>query len=75
MSGKEKKKILKVAAAIELVHLFLLAHDDIIDRGEMRHGEKTLNSFFAKKKFAAKDALHFGNADDLSQQQPKQWGH
>jgi len=62
VGGKEKKKILKVSAAIELVHLFLLAHDDIIDRGNLRHGEKTLNSFFAKKKFATKDALHFGNS-------------
>jgi geranylgeranyl diphosphate synthase type I len=62
VGGREKKKILKAAAAIELVHLFLLAHDDIIDRGKSRHGQKTLNVFFADEKIAGKDAEHFGNS-------------
>lgn len=47
--GKDRTKIIKAAAAIELVHLYLLVHDDIIDRGNIRHGEMTLNAWFAKK--------------------------
>ena len=63
--GKDKKKIFKVAAAIELVHLFLLVHDDIIDRGNLRHGEATLHQMLAKKyqkKLGTSEALHFGNS-------------
>ncbi len=63
--GKEKTKILKIAAAIELVHLFLLMHDDIIDRGQLRHGEMTLHEMFAKKyakKGRADAAEHFGES-------------
>lgn len=60
--GGNRKKILKIAAAIELVHLFLLAHDDVIDRGEIRHGEKTLNAFFKAKNFTKNDREHFGNS-------------
>lgn len=65
VGGKEKKKILKIAAAIELVHLFLLVHDDIIDRGNLRHGQETLHKKFARKKrknISASEAEHFGNS-------------
>jgi len=55
--GKEKAKALKVAAAIELVHLFLLVHDDIIDNGGTRHGKTTLH-----KKYAEKAKRFFGGA-------------
>lgn len=63
--GKEKKKIMKIAAAIELVHLFLLVHDDIIDRGDLRHGQVTLHRAMAKKyakKKVETDDAHFGNS-------------
>ncbi|NTV41133.1 MAG: polyprenyl synthetase family protein [Candidatus Moranbacteria bacterium] len=59
VGGKEKKKILKVACAIELLHLFFLIHDDVIDRGDLRHKEKTINKFFFKK--ATQESEHFGN--------------
>lgn len=65
VGGKEKKKILKVSAAIEMVHLFLLIHDDIMDRGETRHGEKTLHRAFSskKQKYGLKnDEDHFGES-------------
>lgn len=57
LGGKEKTKALTVAAAIELVHLFLLVHDDIIDNGEIRHGKTTLH-----KKYAQKAQRFFGGA-------------
>lgn len=63
--GKEKKKILKVATAIELVHLFLLIHDDIIDRGDLRHGQLSLHRMFAKKyqkKYSIDGADHLGQS-------------
>jgi len=65
VGGKQQKKILKVAAAIELVHLFLLVHDDIMDRGELRHGQKTVHKMFAQKKqknISVEDAKHFGES-------------
>ncbi|HEX8974846.1 MAG TPA: polyprenyl synthetase family protein [Patescibacteria group bacterium] len=62
--GREKKKIMKVAVAIELVHLYLLVHDDIIDRGDLRHGEMTLHEFFAhkKKKTSPEEKKRFGDS-------------
>ena len=62
--GREKKKILKVAGAIELLHLFFLIHDDIIDHGSLRHGQKTVHEYFAKKikKADVSIAEHFGNS-------------
>lgn len=69
LGGKEKKKILKVAAAIELVHLFLLIHDDVMDRGNLRHGQKTIHKLFAstkKKSVFAKDAAHYGDSIAIS---------
>lgn len=65
VGGKEKKKILKVAAAIELVHMFLLVHDDIMDRGNLRHGQETLHKLFARKKrrnISTSEADHFGDS-------------
>ncbi len=63
--GKEKKKILQIAVAVELLHLFFLIHDDIIDCGQLRHGQETLQKFFAKKKNGQTNVIeseHFGNS-------------
>lgn len=63
--GKERKKILKTSISIELVHNFLLMHDDIIDRGQKRHGVETVNSKYAglgKIFFDEKNARHFGDS-------------
>lgn len=65
VGGKERKRILKVAAAIELVHMFLLIHDDIMDRGNLRHGQETLHKTFAQKKrknISVAEAEHFGDS-------------
>ncbi len=65
VGGKEKKKILQVAVAIELLHLFFLIHDDVIDCGDLRHGQETLQKFFAKKKNGRTNVIeseHFGNS-------------
>lgn len=63
--GKDRKKILKTSISIELVHNFLLMHDDIIDHGKKRHGVETINSKYAKIGrifFGPENAQHFGNS-------------
>lgn len=63
--GKDKERIMKTAVSIELIHLFLLIHDDVIDRDDMRHGVKTLNSQYAdlsRNMFLADDHGHYGNS-------------
>ncbi|PIR73608.1 MAG: polyprenyl synthetase family protein [Candidatus Moranbacteria bacterium CG10_big_fil_rev_8_21_14_0_10_35_21] len=63
--GKEKEKILKTAVSIELIHMFLLIHDDIIDRDGKRHGMETVNLHYEKigKKLFPKNSVdHFGNS-------------
>lgn len=63
--GVDKERLLQTAISIELVHLFLLIHDDIIDRDSLRHGVMTLHERYAewgRKKFALENPVHFGNS-------------
>lgn len=64
-NGKEEEKILDAAISIEFIHAFLLMHDDIIDRDDLRHGVTTLHRYYAdmgKRFFPHKDTEHFGNS-------------
>ncbi len=61
--GTEEEKILETSVAVELIHAFLLVHDDIIDRDELRHGVPTLHrryADFGKRFFPNTDTEHFG---------------
>lgn len=63
--GTEEEKILDASISVELIHAFLLVHDDIIDRDEIRHGVPTLHrryEEFAKKHFLGNDHVHFGES-------------
>lgn len=64
--GKEKKKILEACVSIELIHAFLLIHDDVMDRDKKRHGQDTINEIYrkiGKMIFPQKiNATHFGNS-------------
>lgn len=63
--GKYKKRMLKTAVSVELIHFFLLIHDDIMDRDFKRHGRDTIHFAYqkmAKKIFPKKDSAHFGNS-------------
>ena len=63
--GQDGQDILEVSMSIELVHSFLLIHDDIIDRDEKRHGVETIHERYRKigqRVAPHKDALHFGNS-------------
>ena len=40
------ERVMKLAAAIEILHTATLMHDDVIDESEMRRGRKSTNSLF-----------------------------
>jgi geranylgeranyl diphosphate synthase, type I len=63
--GKEREKIFKTTVSIELVHAFLLIHDDIIDRDLKRHNVETIHYTYTKmgkRIFPRSDYAHFGNS-------------
>ncbi|MDQ1283721.1 MAG: hypothetical protein QG620_69 [Patescibacteria group bacterium] len=63
--GKDGKEILEASMGIELIHSFLLIHDDIIDRDATRHGISTLHETYKKigcRIAPGKNAEHFGNS-------------
>ncbi|MBP9686586.1 MAG: polyprenyl synthetase family protein [Candidatus Doudnabacteria bacterium] len=43
--GKQDSAIREVGMGLELLHLFALAHDDVIDRGKTRHGVVTTQEY------------------------------
>lgn len=64
-SGKEKEKMLKTAVSIELIHIFLLIHDDIIDQDNTRHGISSVHFRYGelgRRIFRNKDFKHFGES-------------
>jgi geranylgeranyl diphosphate synthase, type I len=63
--GENNDEIMRVSMSVELLHSFLLIHDDVIDRDASRHGVATIHERF--KKISAKygvssDHEHFGNS-------------
>ncbi len=66
--GKEIKKITEASISIELTHIFLLIHDDIIDRDNFRHGVQSIHMRYekmARKFFKGTEPAHFGNSMGL----------
>lgn len=60
-----KEKIIEASMSIELTHIFLLIHDDIIDRDDFRHGIQTIHKKYeclAKKYYKKVDPKHFGDS-------------
>lgn len=43
---RSDENVLKVSAAFEILHRFLLVHDDIFDRDQLRHGGPTLEKAY-----------------------------
>lgn len=63
--GKDKRKMLQASISIELVHAFLLMHDDIIDKDDYRHGTETMHARYEKigKRFLrSANPEHFGSS-------------
>jgi len=46
---KKRNEIIKLGAVVELMHSLLLIQDDIIDKSELRRGEKSLHILLAEK--------------------------
>ena len=44
-----QKQVRAVAAALELLHVATLLHDDVIDEADMRRGQETLNSRYGNR--------------------------
>ncbi len=47
--GRISPNAVKIAAAIEIIHLATLVHDDVIDNAELRRGEITLQKKYGKR--------------------------
>jgi len=47
ISGKARPEAVTFAAAVELIHLATLVHDDAVDHSVLRRGMPTLNSLFS----------------------------
>jgi geranylgeranyl diphosphate synthase type I len=46
--GREREKMLKASVSVELIHAYLLIHDDIIDNDNKRHGIDTVHCRYQK---------------------------
>ena len=72
ISGIMEKEIIRMAAAVELIHAASLIHDDIIDEDMLRRGQKTLNNVYGNKiAVLAGDALYSRAFLMISSQFPK----
>jgi heptaprenyl diphosphate synthase len=47
--GQISEKAVKAAAAVEIMHLATLVHDDVIDNADLRRGELTLQKKYGKR--------------------------
>lgn len=45
----DEKSVINLAAALELLHLATLVHDDVIDESELRRGEKSTHKLYGNK--------------------------
>ena len=52
----DREKMIKIGAGLELLHMATLVHDDIIDEGEKRRGEETV-----QKKYGQDRAVFVGD--------------
>lgn len=62
--GLDVLTILPVAASQEMYHNFLLIHDDIIDRDQIRYGGLNISGVYAKRwpEVIKQDGMHYANA-------------
>jgi geranylgeranyl diphosphate synthase type I len=63
LGGTATEAIVRTSCAVELMQSFLLIHDDIMDRSELRRGRPTLHRWY-ESRYAehVRDAEHFGSA-------------
>lgn len=56
---KLDEEVMKAAMAMELIQSYLLIHDDIIDKDELRRGKDSMHVMYEKKGLG-RDAKHYG---------------
>ena len=63
LGGPGSQAIIRASCAVELMQSFLLIHDDIMDRSDLRRGRPTLHRWY-QNRYAEQghDAEHFGSA-------------
>ncbi len=66
MGGKDIENAIKLFISLEIVHMFALIHDDVMDKGNTRHGVPTIHHFVSKK---LKDAKRSGDTENNSEAQ------
>lgn len=62
-NNEKTLEVKKLSVYLELLQSFLLIHDDIMDRGQLRRGKKTMHKLFEDYSAENKlnDDFHFGN--------------
>lgn len=68
LGGKDTENALKLLVSLEVFHSFGLIHDDIIDRGNIRHGIPTSHVYIANKLKKEKrhgNLIHIGNSQAI----------
>ena len=63
--GKIKPAIIDLALAVEMFHTYLLIHDDIIDRDDIRRGQMSFHKKYSEWPslgYSPSDARHFGTS-------------
>ncbi|MEE8381971.1 MAG: polyprenyl synthetase family protein [Thermodesulfobacteriota bacterium] len=65
----ENHEIIKASISIELIHNFLLVHDDVMDRDQLRRGGLTINKLYSnyfKSRFNNKLTTHLGDSTAIT---------
>lgn len=68
LGGKDIENALKLLVSLEIFHSFGLMHDDIIDKGTLRHGIPTSHIYITnklKKEKRVGDLNHIGNSQAI----------
>lgn len=63
--GKEDDEAIKASIFIEILHAYLLIHDDVMDEDSMRRGEATMHEIYAdehRRLYKKYEAAHFGES-------------
>ncbi|MBM4401726.1 MAG: polyprenyl synthetase family protein [Candidatus Cloacimonetes bacterium] len=61
--GQDERAILETSIAIEIIHSFLLMHDDIMDHDDLRRGQPTIHRQFQRvheENYQKGDPAHYG---------------
>ncbi|MFQ5493146.1 MAG: polyprenyl synthetase family protein [Candidatus Dojkabacteria bacterium] len=65
MGGKNKKAAMDASIFIEILHAYLLIHDDVMDQDVLRRGKPTAHKIYEgihKERYGLQDPVHFGES-------------